>query len=103
MIGIVASALIIAALQDTTGQSIEQASALQVVNKTKFELAFNGRRVSRCHVTASSGFAQVDRYVCDAARTCGDKYTRTDRRAACLADKRQQLAGLIARELKKAE
>ena len=97
MAAVTALALLVA-LQGASAQPPIGLSATEVANSTKFELTFSGPRIVGCSVTATSGFAQVDRYVCDAARNCGDKYSNADRRAACIAEKREQLGRLLAKD-----
>ncbi|WP_147414289.1 hypothetical protein [Sphingomonas gilva] len=74
-----------------------QQSATALANATKFNLSFEGRRVNGCTVTATSGNPQVDHYVCEAARSCGDRYSSEDRRADCISRKREELADLIVK------
>ena len=74
-------------------------SASTIANATAYDLRFQGERVSACTVTRSSGNAEVDRYVCDAARMCGDHFHADERRAACMVRERAKLATMIARSL----
>jgi len=92
------AAMLAIAWQAAPGSSVTPASSL--ANATKFELSFDGARVSGCSVTATSGNAQIDRFVCDVARTCGDRFRQAERRSACIAAKREDLAKSLEKELK---
>ena len=80
-------------------QSDGALSATQIANSTKYDLTFDGAHVAGCKVTATSGSPQVDRYICDAARSCGDRYSDAEHRATCVARRREQLATEIATKL----
>ena len=95
---IVFAPLALAAFQDAP-RSTQTQSPTDIANATKFDLTFDGRRVTGCTVTSTSGYPQVDRYVCDAARSCGDRFSDADRRATCLVRKREELSITIARNL----
>jgi hypothetical protein len=71
----------------------------EIANATRFKLAFAGKRVSDCTVTATSGNAQVDMYICGAARACGNQYSDPDKQATCVADKRKELADKLTAAL----
>ena len=93
-----AAALLFGVAQDAPAESPAQRSPLEIVNATKFDITYQGNRVTSCTITATSGHAQVDRYVCDAARSCGNRYSAADRRASCLAKKREEFAEAIAKQ-----
>jgi hypothetical protein len=97
MVGFVAMALAFGAPQETPAAPTVPQAALDLANATKVSLIFTGEHVSGCRVTATSNRADIDEYVCDAAKTCGDKYPRNeDSREACLIERRNLLATKIA-------
>jgi hypothetical protein len=94
---VLAVTLLVGALQAGAVDLEHQAS--KIANATAYDLRFEGERVSACTVTASSGNPDVDRYVCDAARMCGDKYRSDDKRDNCVVRERDKLAIMIAKSL----
>lgn len=95
ILGVVAA---LVALQAAVSSSATL-SATDLSNATKYDLTRDGSHITSCTVTATSGSAQIDRYVCDAARSCGDRYSDAARQATCMARKREELASQIARNL----
>ncbi|WP_445191828.1 hypothetical protein ACT009_14815 [Sphingomonas sp. Tas61C01] len=94
---VLAVTLLVGALQ--AGATDLEHSASTIANATAYDLGFKSERVSACTVTKSSGNADVDRYVCDAARMCGDKFHTGDQRDACMVRERVKLAKIIAESL----
>ena len=90
-------AVLLGAMQGATPTSAAPQSPSEMANATKFDVTYDGDRVTACTITATSWNAQVDRYVCDAARFCGNHYKNANQRAACLATKREELSVLIAK------
>ena len=97
MVGFLAVALVFGVAGEAPSQPATAQSPTEIANATKFELRFDGGRVAGCTVTATSGNPDVDRYVCDSARSCGDRYSNADGRTACLLKKREELADHIAK------
>jgi len=97
MMSIMAMAAAFSAAQGIPATSASSESPLEIANATMFKLTFSGGRVTGCTITATSGSPHVDRYVCDAARLCGDRYANAARRDGCIAKKREELAALIAK------
>jgi len=96
-IGFMAVALLLGAPQQSFATNAAAQSPLELANATKMTLTFSGQRVTGCTVTATSNRADVDAYVCNAARACGDKYPRDeDRMTNCLVKSRELLAEKIA-------
>ncbi len=73
-------------------------TADSIAHATTFDLQFRGVRVVACTVTATSGNPEVDRYICDAARRCGDTHRTTEKRDACIAMKREELIARISKQ-----
>ena len=94
---VLAVTLLVGALQ--AGAVDLEHSASTIANATTYDLRFEGERVSACTVTASSGNPDIDRYVCDAARMCGDKYRSGNKRDACVVRERDKLAVMVAKSL----
>ena len=94
LIAFVAVALIFGVAEGVPTQAAP--SPTEIANATKFDLRFDGARVAACTVTATSGNPDVDRYVCEWARSCGNRYSNADDRATCLVKKREELADHIA-------
>ena len=95
--GLLLALALLSGIQDAPADV--QGTATKLANATTYDLTFRNDRVTDCRVTATSGYAEVDRYVCDAARQCGDQNSKEDRRAACVAKKREELADLIVKKL----
>ena len=96
MTGFMAMVLALGATQEGPAVPAPQSPA-ELANATKIVLAFSGTHVSNCTVTATSNRADIDAYVCAAARTCGDKYPRDENSSAsCLIERRDLLAAKIA-------
>lgn len=89
--------VIVIALQGAVQSGVQ--SPTDIANVTKYELTYDGKHVTSCTVTATSGSPEVDRYICDAARLCGERYSNDDSRTTCLATKRDELAKDLARTL----
>lgn len=97
LMNVLAVTMLVGALQ--AGATDLERSASTIANATAYDLGFKGERVSACTVTKSSGNPDVDRYVCDAARMCGDKFHTDDKRDACMVRERVKLAKMIAKSL----
>ena len=80
-------------------QSDGTQSATDIANATKYVLTFDHEQVTGCTITATSGSPKVDRYICDAARDCGNQHSDADHQAACVTRKCAQLATELAKAL----
>jgi len=98
MTGTALAILLLGSVQVAVGSSTPEQSPSAIANATKFNVTYDGGRVNSCTITATSGNPQIDLYVCNAARSCGDRYSTAERRDACVTEKREELARLLVRK-----
>ena len=98
MTGTALAILLLGSVQVAVGSSQPEQSPSAIATATKFNVTYDGGRVSTCTITATSGNPEIDLYVCKAARSCGDRYSTAERRDTCVTEKREELARLLARK-----
>ena len=70
-------------------------AATKIVDAVAYKIGTNGP--ASCEITATSGYALIDYSTCKNAVACAVQNRNEEKRATCIATKREKLIGAVAK------